>query len=115
MTTNEHHERGPQGALTDEEANRVAFTQVGLAVLLALVLASFLPSLLMTAAVSSFLFWVSLGFAVAAALRGDEWLATRLTGWDKALMLMFVSLLLGLMTDAEAVRDYLNETAGAAR
>lgn len=101
---------------TDREIhNRRALLTVAMTVALAFALSSSLPGPVIPAAMESFLFFGAIGAILVAMLRRDDMKAPRLTGWDQALMLMFLSLASGFFVDPTAVHEHLEAMQETAR
>ncbi len=88
-------------------ANRRALLTVALAVAVALLFSTSLPLAVMPAAMETFLFLAALGAMLAAVFRRESMRGPRLTGWDQAMMLLFLSMAAGFLVDQEAVHQHL--------
>lgn len=112
------HNPNDPGPETEETQNRQrtrsAVTTLILVTTLALFLSSTLPPALVPVALKGFLFWGAFGAVVLGALRGDSWRAPYLTGWDQALILLFLSKIAALFIDPEAVDAATKAMGGGA-
>lgn len=98
-----------QQGVRAQDRNRRVLVSTGLVSLLALSVASFLPSVVALSAFSSFLFYAALGALLVALLHRESWRAPHLTGWDQAALLLALALFAGFFADPEAAREYLAE------
>lgn len=97
---------GPGKQRTD--FNYRSLASVALAVVLALLISSVMPSPLVAATFSEICFFGALGIGVVAAIRREPMLgAPVLTGWDRSAMLLFLSQISGLFIDHAEVEAYL--------
>ena len=104
------HANGPFGqssAVPASEANRRILALTGLSAASALVLASLYPPPLLLAVFSSLLLLMAFATGFTALVLAQRPLAEHLNFWDKAALLTFAGLAIGMFVDAEAVRTFM--------
>lgn len=112
-----HHESSgtsPGPGLPSEERerrNRSVLFSFTLVCALALLLVSGLPSALIAPALAQLLGFASFGAALVAALWREPLIATHLTHWDKALVLLGLSIAAGMFADPVQVEQALSGLA----
>ena len=98
-------------------SNRTVCLLGALTVAVILFYASFYPRPLALPVASGLLAMCALAFAVVAALRWHNMVAAHFTFWDVAVVLLFLALGAGMLSDPQAVEDYLRAASesGAAQ
>ncbi len=95
-------------------ANRSILTLTGLAVGIALVVASVFPLPLMPAVLSQILLAVALGTSVVATISAQRPLEMHLNLWDMAMLLTFGALAAGKFTDPASLEAFFEAQASMA-
>ena len=98
---------GSGTAVPTSDANRRILLLTGLSAASALVLASLYPPPLLLAVFSSLLLLMAMATGFTAIMLAHRPLAEHLNFWDKAALLTFAGLAIGMFVDAEAVRTFL--------
>ncbi|MGI9384580.1 MAG: hypothetical protein ACR2PO_15625 [Methyloligellaceae bacterium] len=97
------------------EQNRRILLLTGLSLATALVLASLYPPPLLLAVFSNLLLLMALATGVMAIVLTQRPLADHLNFWDKAALLTFAGLAIGMLVDTEAVLAFMEaQTSGSA-
>lgn len=92
-------------------ANRSILTLTGLAIGIALVVASMFPLPLMPAVLSQILLAVALGTSAVATISAQRPLESHLNLWDTAMLLTFSALVAGSFTDPAALTAFFEAQA----
>lgn len=102
-----HRKPARHRAILVSASNRTICLLGALTVAVILFYASFYPRPLALPVASGLLAMCALAFAVAAALRWHNMVAAHFTFWDVAVVLLFLALGAGMLSDPQAVEAYL--------